>query len=110
MNNYTLNDMVTLSWEMLKKEWQKNGPTSSFLVEFSNDVKNRSQLQSHSVYFIAGTALLFTIHRYIYTAIVLKVICFIYTMYAFRKCSCRKVIQKILKSSGVVKVSVLCLF
>ncbi|XP_057306129.1 ceramide synthase 1-like [Hydractinia symbiolongicarpus] len=72
MNNYTLNDMVTLSWEMLKKEWQKNGPTSSFLVEFSNDVKNRSQLQSHSVYFIAGAALLFTIHRYIYTATVLK--------------------------------------
>ena len=84
INNYTTADMLTLSWEMLKKEWKETvtPPTSNFLVEFLKDLKLRNQLSVTDICAISLMAFIFTIHRYMLINLMLKVSLFIYLLLA----------------------------
>jgi len=75
LNNYTTADMLTLSWEMMVKEWRdtSGGSTASnFLLDFLISLKLRNQSTLNDFYAVCLLAFLFTIHRYVLIHIVLK--------------------------------------
>ena len=75
MENYTVEQMISLSWVMLKEEWQERGPTKHFLHEFLEEFSLVQQLQIKDVLIVLAIAVLFTIHRFFTTIFFIKV-CF----------------------------------
>lgn len=65
--------MLSLSWGMLKEEWYERGPTKNFLGDFYSDCMKYHQITMNEVMWIAVIAVMFTVHRYIYTKLVLNV-------------------------------------
>lgn len=76
MENYTVEQMISLSWVMLKEEWQERGPTKHFLHEFIEEFSLVQQLQIKDVLIVLAIAVLFTIHRFFTTIFLIKV-CFL---------------------------------
>lgn len=70
--NYTLVEMVSLSWEMIRDEWYHRGPSKNFLSDFRNDVVTYSQITQTEIFYVAMVAALFTVHRYLMTKLVLN--------------------------------------
>ena len=71
--NYTMSEMATLSWEMLKEEWYERGPTKNFLGDFYQDIAKHGQLTQQEVIAVVIVAVLFTIHRHLFTKLFLNV-------------------------------------
>ena len=71
--NYTFMEMANLSWDMLKEEWRDRGPTQHFLSDFLADVKLYSQLTQDNVIGVILVTFLFTVHRWIFTKLILNV-------------------------------------
>lgn len=71
--NYTLNEIFILSWGNLKDEWFLRGPTKTFLSDFYRDCKKHNQITQNQVLWIAIIAVLFTVHRYLFTKLFLNV-------------------------------------
>ena len=90
MENYTVEQMISLSWVMLNEEWQERGPTKHFLHEFIEEFSLVQQLQIKDVLIVLAIAVLFTIHRFFTTIFFIKV-CFLSYIPVFvislRKCS-----------------------
>ena len=72
-NDFTFQEMVTNMWSMLKEEWTLRGLTSSPFSDFSRDFKHYNHLEAYDFYMIGIWAVLFTLHRYIVTWLILKV-------------------------------------
>jgi len=71
--NYTLSEMATLSWEMLKEEWNERGPTNNFLGDFYEDLAKHGQISQQEILASILVAVLFTIHRHLITKLLLNV-------------------------------------
>lgn len=83
--NYTFMEMANLSWDMLKEEWRDRGPTEHFMSDFLDDVKLYSRLTQDNVVGVVLVTFLFTVHRWIFTRLILNVsstyVCFMWRFF-----------------------------
>ena len=79
--NYTFMEMANLSWDMLKEEWRDRGPTQHFMSDFMDDVSLYSRLTQDNVIGIVLVTFLFTVHRWIFTRLILNVSIILFTFF-----------------------------
>ena len=70
---HTFSDMLKLSFESFKEEWNQINITTNFPQDVYNTCIQNHKIGQYEISAIMVIAVLFTIHRYVYTRFILKV-------------------------------------